>query len=106
MFTAIVLTFVTIAVFSAQTYAYFTDTGAGSMNQIYAGGLDIELVRIQEAGEEQVSYTAPVKFMPATEIAKTVKVKNTGSLPVYIRIRVKKAISNTENEKARWLHRR
>lgn len=92
------LMLVTVAIFSAQTYAYFSDSSESEQNRIVAGNLDVEIIEMQEAGEGEIAYVNPVSIMPATSVSKIVRIKNTGSLPVYIRIKIEKSIDKPENE--------
>ena len=84
------------AVFLAQTYAYFWDTTTVT-NTIKSGQLDVELFEVESTGDELLFGTEPVAFLPGTTVKKAVKVKNTGDLPVYIRIKIEKNITDLEN---------
>ena len=92
------LSFVTVAIFSAQTYAYFTENANSDDNRIVSGNLDIELIEMQNTQQGQVAYVNPVSIMPATSVSKIVSVQNSGSLPVYIRVKIEKSINKSENE--------
>ena len=88
---------VTVALFSAQTYAYFTADVESNQNRIASGKLDIELIELKNTAQGETVYVNPVEFMPATEVSKIVKVKNTGDLPVYIRVKIEKSINKDVN---------
>lgn len=88
----------TFAIFSAQTYAYFVDSIESEQNRIIAGNLATEIIETQNTDQGQVAYVNPVRIMPATEVSKIVKVQNTGSLPVYVRIKIEKTIDKSESE--------
>lgn len=92
------LIFATIIIFTAQTYAYFNDSISSSQNSIAAGTLGVELVEMQNGESSLVSFIEPVSIMPATSVSKTVRVKNTGTLPIYVRIKIEKTINKPENE--------
>ena len=92
------LTFVTVAIFSAQTYAYFTDSATSNNNRIVSGNLDIELIEMKDTAQGQVAYVNPVSIMPGTAVSKIVSVQNSGSLPVYIRIKIEKSINKSADE--------
>ena len=95
--------FITIVLFSAQTYAYFTSSVASENNEIVSGNLDIELIEMKNTGTGETAYVNPVQIMPATSVSKIVKVKNTGNLPVYIRIKIEKSINKPESSlPANW----
>ena len=96
----IVVLFIAIVTFSAQTYAYFVDSTTVEDNKILAGSLGVELIQVQDGA--QVDHTvAPVQIFPGTEMRRNVSVKNTGTLPVYVRIKIEKSILESENEMPR-----
>ena len=79
----LLFTLLIFVVFSAQTYAYFTDSAQSFNNSIQSGNLDITTV----AAGGSVN-TEPTAIMPGTEVAKGVDVKNTGSLNSYVRAKI------------------
>ena len=79
----LLFTLLIFVVFSAQTYAYFTDSAQSFNNSIQSGNLEITTV----AAGGSVN-TEPTAIMPGTEVAKGVDVKNTGSLNSYVRARI------------------
>ena len=79
----VLFTLLIFVVFSAQTYAYFTDSAQSFNNSIQSGNLDITTV----AAGGSVN-TEPTAIMPGTEVAKGVDVKNVGSLNSYVRARI------------------
>ena len=89
---------VTFGIFSAQTLAYFTQSVESEKNKITAGGLDIEIVEVQNGASRESALTEPVIIMPATSVERAVKVQNTGDLPVYVRIRIEKTTNKAEDE--------
>ena len=100
---AIAFVFITVLLFSAQTYAYFTSGVENDKNKIVSGNLDIELIELQDTGMGETAYINPVEIMPATSVSKIVKVENAGNLPVYIRIKIEKSINKPENSlPANW----
>lgn len=103
MICMLLFTIVTLSIFSAQTLAYFTDEATSDQNQIVSGNLDTEIVQMQGVGSTESSLTEPIRILPATSVSKTLTVKNTGSLSVYIRIKLEKTINKSENEMPeRW----
>jgi alternate signal-mediated exported protein len=98
MIATIGLIVATIAIFSAQTYAYFTDSTTSAQNQIVAGDLDIDIVEMSDPGQGQTAQIDPVNIMPGTSVGKIVRIKNTGDLPVYVRIKIEKSINKAESE--------
>lgn len=94
---------VSIILFSAQSFAYFSDDISSGANRIAAGNVDIDLVEMMDDGHGgQVTYTAPVSVMPATTYSKIVTVKNSGDLPVYIRVKLEKIASDPTDLPAGW----
>jgi predicted ribosomally synthesized peptide with SipW-like signal peptide len=87
----------TIVLFSAQTYAYFTSTVKNDNNKIASGILDVSLIEMTDPGTGEIEYVNPVEIMPATSVSKIVKVKNSGDLPVFIRMKIDKSINKPEN---------
>ena len=98
LFSMVAFAFVTIIFFSAQTYAYFTDGVDNEQNKIASGELDIELIEMRQSGTGETAYVNPVEIMPATKVSKIVKVQNTGTLPVYIRIKIEKDINKQDKD--------
>ena len=94
----LVLIFATIIIFTAQTYAYFVDSVNSAQNSIVTGTLGVELVEMQNGDTSLISFTEPVRVMPATSVSNIVRVKNTGTLPIYVRIKIEKTINKPENE--------
>ena len=80
---SIAFALISVVLFSAQTYAYFTDSETSENNTIKAGNLEITTV----AAGGSVN-TEPTAIMPGTEVAKGVDVKNTGSLNSYVRAKI------------------
>ena len=79
----LLFTLLIFVVFSAQTYAYFTDSAQSFNNSIQSGNLEITTV----AAGGSVN-TEPTAIMPGTEVAKGVDVKNVGSLNSYVRAKI------------------
>ena len=94
----IALLIVTVSIFVAQTFAYFTDSSSTQKNRITPGKLDISIIEVNEGGNFDW-MAQPVKVMPASVFTYGgVGVQNTGTLPVYIRIKVEKSILQSEHE--------
>ncbi|MBE6690075.1 MAG: hypothetical protein E7590_02170 [Ruminococcaceae bacterium] len=100
---AVAFAFVTIVLFSAQTYAYFTSGVNNDKNEIVSGNLDIELIELKNTDQGETTYINPVEIMPATSVSKIVKIKNAGNLPVYVRIKIEKTINKpADSLPTRW----
>ena len=79
----LLFTLLIFVVFSAQTYAYFTDSAQSFNNSIQSGNLDVSIIPAGQSGDV-TSYS----FAPGTVIEKKVKIDNTGSLPMYVRAKI------------------
>ena len=86
------------AIFVGQTYAYFTDTSSSTSNRIAAGSVGVSLIEVNDNGS--FNWDAyPIKIMPASVYTYGgVGAKNTGTLPVYVRIKVEKTLLYSEHE--------
>ncbi len=70
---------------SAGTYAYYT-ASATATNVITSGGLSFELRETTADGSEYPSE--PLVILPGDVVSKIVTVENTGSHPMYLRVRL------------------
>ena len=87
-----------MAVFAAQTFAFFTDSKSADSSKIIPGALDISLIEVASGGSFTLS-AEPIKMMPAGVYSYGgVGAKNTGTIPVYIRFKVEKTIIRSEHE--------
>ena len=94
----LLFTLLIFVVFSAQTYAYFTDSAQSFNNSIQSGNLDVSIIPAGQVGDV-TSYS----FAPGTVIEKKVKIDNAGSLPQYVRAKIDITIDKaglTDDEKA------
>lgn len=94
----LLFTLLIFVLFSAQTYAYFTDSAQSFNNSIQSGNLDVSIIPAGQSGDV-TSYS----FAPGTVIEKEVKIDNAGSLPMYVRARIDITIDKaglTDDEKA------
>lgn len=100
LLSALVFLVVTVVLFTAQTYAYFVDSTTSSTNQVITGHLDVELISIRDDDGGEHDYSAiPTKIMPGSSVKQgDVVVKNAGSYPVYVRIRVETHVLQSDNE--------
>lgn len=84
--------FIAAIAFSAQTYAFFSESETGERGAISPGNVAVSLLEtaIPAGGGAPVVYEDPVCVMPGTEVSKIVSVRNEGTLPVYIRVKIEK----------------
>ena len=94
---------VSIVIFSAQSFAYFSDSVGSTSNKIEAGNVEIDIVEMMSDGMGGlVSYTDPIRVMPASSVSKIVTVKNSGELAVYVRIALDKTVNDPAGLPAGW----
>lgn len=80
---------------AAGTLAYFTDAGTAH-NIITSGTVDIEVVEktLGDDGEELPYPTDAITgIMPGTTVSKIVRVKNTGTAPAHVRVKVSTVVT-------------
>lgn len=98
----IIATYVTLAItilsFCCGTLAYFTDS-TSSHGHIATGSASVEVVDITYPYGSSIAVPpgTAIRIMPGYEIEKTMSVRNTGSLPLYIRIKLNSDITLAEN---------
>lgn len=89
--TTVALFLVTVLTFAYSTYAYFTDSVSTSGGGISTGDMHVEL--IETSASEAVLPNGSIRIMPGMTVQRSIAVRNTGSLPVYIRIGVDEVIT-------------
>lgn len=86
------------AIFAAQTFAYFTDSAVSENNRIVTGSLDVSLIEVSDDGNYAWSAD-PIRIMPAGIYTYGgVGAKNSGTIPIYVRIKAEKNILRSEHE--------
>ncbi len=89
----------TVAVFSAQTIAYFTDGGESNpVITMVGANLSGELIEetVLTEGAEPVIGPTSVRIVPGGRVMKSVSVKNTGDMRMYLRLTVEKEFTLSE----------
>ena len=97
----IALIVVTVVIFSAQTVAYFTDDDINSVISLEGLHLSGEIIETTASvgGGEPVQGPTEMRIIPGAKVGKTVSVKNTGDIDMYLRIKVDKEFTlSPENE--------
>lgn len=89
---------VTAASFVFSTIAYFTDSSAFNFSLMGSGTTDVEIVDITYpyGSNIPVDPSAPIRVLPGYEISKIVSVRNTGTLPLYVRVKLESDITLAE----------
>ena len=96
---SVISLFVLLILFIGQTYAYFTYSNENNSNKIISGNIDMSIIDVNENGGDFDWSAEPIKIMPASVYAYGgVGVKNSGTLPIYVRIKVEKNIIQSEHE--------
>lgn len=96
---SVALIITTVIVFTAQTVAFFTDGTMSEENRIMSGTLNVKVVEttVTEEGTEPVPYPdQPIKIMPSTTVSKIVAIQNTGTLPMWVCVKVDKTVTSNE----------
>lgn len=90
---------VTVLSFFYSTLAYFSDTDSSRNNMLAAGKADIAVVDVTYpyGSDIPVPPGTAIRIMPGYEISKTLTAKNTGNLPLYVRVRLHTNITLAEN---------
>lgn len=81
-----------IALASAGTYSNYVYTQTAS-NVITSGGVDVALLEHRADGTPYPSE--PVVIMPGDVVSKQVTVKNTGSSPAFLRVKLTPGVNDT-----------
>ena len=81
---------ITVLSFAYSTFAFFTDSTDSRYNALAAGTASVELVDVtyQPGGNVTVTPGEAIRILPGYEVKKTVGAKNTGSVPLYIRVKI------------------
>ena len=83
------------ASFVFSTLAYFSDSSAQKFSLMASGTTKVELVDITYpyGSNLPVDPSAAIRILPGYEISKTVSARNTGTLPLYIRVKLESDIT-------------
>ena len=92
---------VTAATFLCSTYAYFSDSLTSGGNTIYSGTTSAVIIDDTVLNGESVPAGTPIRIMPGQTVSKSVTAKNTGTLPVYVRIRISSEITLSDSARGR-----
>ena len=100
--TCITLT-VTVLSFFYSTLAYFTDSAASRNDKIVSGQAAVELIDVTYAygSGTAVPPGTAVRIMPGQQVSKTLTAKNTGSIPLYVRVQLSPDITLANNARGR-----
>ena len=92
------LVFVTVMFYSASTFAFFTKDSNSDANMISSGSLDMDIVEMTDAGEVTMPLENEMRMLPAATVPKIVKVRNLGTLPISVRVKIDVSIDKDESE--------
>ena len=88
---------VTAATFLCSTFAYFSDSLTSGGSVIYTGTTSAVIIDNTVLNGEQIPANTPIRIMPGQTVSKSVTAKNTGTLPVYVRIKLNSDITLSGN---------
>ena len=85
-----VVMIITVVTFIYSTFAYFTDSAANNYNTITAGSTSVQLVDVTYpyGSDDPVAPGTPIRIFPGYEVKKTVTARNSGKLPMYVRVKL------------------
>lgn len=94
---------VTVCTFAFSTLAFFSDSESSNYGTIASGKASVEIIDITYPFGSNVAVEpgAAIKVMPGYEISKTVTARNTGTLPLYVRVKLDMDIVLAENARGR-----
>ena len=92
------LVFVTVMFYAASTWSYFTDGANSAQNKIMAGSLDMELIEMSDQGGVEVPFQNYVRIVPSLQVSKIVRIKNSGTLPMMVRVKIDVTIDKDESK--------
>lgn len=78
---------ITLASFIHTTVSFFVDSVVSPNGYIATGSTDVELVSSSVGGGAQMP-DGSIRIMPGQTVEKSVSAKNTGTLPLYVRVKV------------------
>ena len=85
---------VTVLTFTFSTMAYFSDSVTAMGGGIKTGDASVHVIDTMDASE--LLPDGSMWIMPGYQVARSVAVKNVGTLPVYVRVRVSSVIALAE----------
>jgi len=100
----IALIVTTVVIFSAQTVAYFSDgQDINPVITLTGANLSGELIEstVSAVGEEPVLGPTSVRILPGATVQKSVAVKNTGGMEMYLRLTVEKEFQLSEQNEGK-----
>lgn len=100
----IALIVTTVVIFSAQTVAYFSDgQDINPVITLTGANLSGELIEstVSAVGEEPVTGPTTVRILPGATVQKSVAVKNTGGMEMYLRLTVEKEFRLSEQNEGK-----
>ena len=88
----------TVTTFVCSTIAYFTDSSAIDYGEFMSGTSSVEIVDITYPYGSNIptDSAAAIRIMPGYDISKIVTARNTGSLPLYVRVKLESDITLAE----------
>lgn len=93
----------TVSSFFYSTLAYFTDSVSSSNGTLATGEASVDIIDVTYpyGSDTAVPPGTAIRIMPGHEISKTLTAKNSGSLPLYVRVQVRSDITLASNAQGR-----
>ena len=90
---------ITVLSFFCGTLAYFTDSASAQYGTIATGKAAAEIIDVTYPYGSNVAVPpgTAIRIMPGYRISKTMTVKNTGTLPLYVRVQMHSDITLAQN---------
>ncbi|MBO5355234.1 MAG: hypothetical protein J6B09_04115 [Clostridia bacterium] len=98
-----VVMILTVLTFVCSTLAYFTDNSNSRYNTIATGTTSVELLDVTYpyGSDVAVAPGTAIRIFPGYEIKKTVTARNTGDMPMYVRVKLTPEITLANNARGR-----
>ena len=93
----------TVSSFFYSTLAYFTDMVSSSNGSIATGVASVDLIDVTYpyGSDTAVPPGTAIRIMPGHEISKTLSARNSGDLPLYVRVQVRSDSTLASNARGR-----
>ena len=98
LITSLTLLIATVICLVLSTYTYLTDNITTRSIRFSSGNVSIELCESSPSSENGLSS---VRIQPGMKVVRTASVKNTGTLPAFVRIKLDKVITLSQANSGR-----
>ena len=93
---------ITVLSFFYSTLAYFTDIESANHGMIATGQASVEIIDVTYPYGSNIAVPpgTAIRIMPGHEISKTLTARNTGSLPLYVRVQLHSDITLAQHARS------